>query len=422
MAEDNTSPEQIPSRVSKLPRLLVAFESPAYRRLWVALFFYAMAMGMRMLSQGWLVLDLTDSPFWVGLVTGVEGVATVSFGAPAGALVDRWDRRKVLAAVQSANGVLVIVVGVLALTHHLALWHLLLAAVGFGTVQAVQLPAANAMVYEAVGPRRLLNAVAARMIAMNITRIIGSLIAGLLISAYGAGASFLFAGTTVFVGIFCLLSIKGTFLPQVAKTSLWRSVREGLTHAWQHRDIRRLLLLSLLMETFGFSHFVMLPVMARDVLHVDARGLGLLSAASGVGATVSNLVIAGLGDYRGKAGLLGLTALATGVALVCFAFSPWFGLSVLLVGLVGAALMAYDVTMNTMLQLLATDDMRGRVMGLYALTFGFTPLGGFLQGSIAAVASAPVALGVGGAVMAVYVGALLKPLLRIRTGSQVTKG
>ncbi|MBI4201860.1 MAG: MFS transporter [Chloroflexi bacterium] len=399
--------------------MLIAFESRSFQWLWGSMFFSSMAMGVRMLAQGWLVLDLTDSPFWVGVAAGLAGVGTVVFGAPGGALVDRWDRRKALVGVQVAGGAITLAIGVLAYTGHIALWHILVASLLLGATQALLMPASNALVYECVGPQRLLNAMAARMVAFNVTRIIGSLIAGWLIAASGTGSTFLFAAGSIFVGAGCLLPIKGKFLTEGGRRPFWQSVREGITYTWARKDLRRLLFLSVLMETFGFSHFVMMPVMARDVLEVGAVGLGVLSAASGVGAMASNLGIALLGDYEGKGRLLAGTALAAGLSLALFALSPWYYLSVVLVGAVGAALMAYDVTMATVLQLLVSNDVRGRVMGLYGLTFGFTPIGGFLAGTIATVAGAPAALALGGAAIAGFVLARFRALAPLGSGAGV---
>ena len=168
------------------------------------------------------------------------------------------------------------------------------------------------------------------------------------------------------------------------------------------------------MEGLGFSHFVMMPVMARDVLEVGATGLGYLSAASGAGAMLSTIAVAGLGDFRNKSGLLVAMAACSGLILVLFAFSPWFVVSLIAVAAVGASLMAYDVTMGTMLQILATDALRGRVLGLYGLTFGFTPVGGFVAGTIATIASAPVALGLFGVSIVAYVARMARPILRLR--------
>ena len=278
---------------------------------------------------------------------------------------------------------------------------------------ATQLPASNSLAYQLVGPDRLLNAMATRLAGMNFTRIIGSLIAGALISRYDVGSSYLFAGGCSVVGFGLLWFIKGSFQSATEREPFWQSVRQGIRYAWQVGDIRRLLLLSLIIEAFGFSHFVMMPVIARDVLHVGAAGLGYLSAASGVGSTLSTIMVSSLGDFRHKGALLVTTAFGSGLTLVLFGFSTLFTASLVLVALVGGCLMAYDVTMGTMLQLLSRDDMRGRVLGIYGLTFGFTPVGGFFVGAVATALTASVAVAMGGVFIMVYVAAIARSSLRI---------
>ncbi len=216
-----------------------------------------------------------------------------------------------------------------------------------------------------------------------------------------------------------LLFMGGTYRAPTEREHFWQVVSGGIKYTWGNATLRMLLLLSLLMEAFGFSHMIMLPVMARDVLKVGAIGLGYLSAAGGAGAMVSTVMVAGLGDYRNKGGLLVGTAATTGLFLVFFAMSPWYVVSLGLVAVVGASIMAYDVTMATLLQLLSPDEVRGRVMGLYGLTFGFTPLGGFLAGAIATAISAPFAIGMGGVVIMAYVLGISRPVGRIREASRV---
>ena len=210
--------------------------------------------------------------------------------------------------------------------------------------------------------------------------------------------------------------IRGDFSAATEREPFWQAVTSGVKYAWRITDIRRLLLLSLLMEAFGFSHFVMMPVMARDVLDVGATGLGFLSAASGIGSTLSTIAVSSLGDFDRKGALLTSTALGAGLSLILFAFSPWFTVSLVLVALVGGSLMAYDVTMGTMLQLLSYDEMRGRVLGIYGLTFGFTPVGGFFAGSVATVLGAPVAVAIGGVLIAAYIGIHGRSITRIAPG------
>jgi MFS family permease len=366
-----------------------------------------------MLAQGWLVLEITDSPFWVGAVAGLQGLGLVGFGAFGGTIVDRFDKRKVLAAVHFIGGVIAFFTGALVITDHIELWHMLIIALMQGLLMATQLPASNSLAYQIVGPQRLLNAMATRLMAMNMSRIVGALAAGALISQYGVGSSYLFAGFSSIFGLGFLWFIRGSFQASSQREPFLQATGQGLKYIWRNRNIRGLLLLSLLMEAFGFSHLVMMPVMARDVLNVGATGLGYLSAASGIGSTLSTLTVAGLGDFKSKGTLLTGTAFCAGVSLVFFAFSPWFVVSLVMVALAGGSLMAYDVTMGTMLQLISLDDMRGRVMGVYGLTFGFTPVGGFFAGSVAAVLSAPIAVAAGGIMIMLYVASMFRSIVKI---------
>ncbi|MBI4282187.1 MAG: MFS transporter [Chloroflexi bacterium] len=396
-----------------LPRLLLAFEVVPFRWLWASVLFSSMSMSVRMLAQGWLVLDITDSPFWVGAVAGLQGLGQVAFGAFGGTIADRFDKRKVLATVSFASGILAVLTGVLVIMDYMEPWYMLVIALAQGMLVAMQLPAANSLAYQIVGPQRLLNAMATRVVALNMSRVIGSLIAGALIFQYGAGSGYLFSGLSFVIGMGFLGFIRGSFEAPSKREPFWQATGQGLKYIWGADNIRRLLVISLFMETFGFSHVVLLPVMARDVLHVGADGLGYLSAASGIGSTLSTIVVASLGDFKGKGTLLIRTAIGAGVSLVLFAFSPWFAVSVSMVAVAGGSLMAYDATMGTILQLLSNDAMRGRVMGVYGMTFGFTTVGGFLAGSVAAVLTASIAVAVGGIIITAYVATIARSIIRI---------
>ena len=411
--KDDSSSAMHGPKHAGLSRLFLAFEVVQFRWLWSSILFSSMSMGVRMLAQGWLVLEITDSPFWVGLVAGVQGLGLVGFGAFGGTIVDRFDKRKVLAIVHFGSGSAAVLTGVLVITGDIELWHMLVFSLIQGLLMATQLPASNSLAYQLVGPQRLLNAMASRLVALNISRVIGSLVAGALISQYGVGTSYLFAGAASALGIGFLWFIKGDFQTSSEREPFWQAISQGLKYIWGAKNIRRLLLLSLLMEAFGFSHFVMMPVMARDVLHVGAAGLGYLSAASGIGSTLSTIAVASLGDFKGIGALLTGTAIAAGVSLVLFAFSPWFAVSLVMVALAGGSLMAYDVTMSTMLQLLSYDEMRARVLGIYGLTFGFTPVGGFFAGTVAAALSASIAVAAGGIIIMVYVASIARSIVRI---------
>ena len=404
----------------KFPPIFRSFEVIPFRWLWLSILFSSMSMGIRMLAQGWLVLDMTDSAFWVGAIAGVQGLGLVSFGAIGGAIVDRFEKRKVITAAHLCTGIASGITAILFITGTIELWHMPFLAFAQGITMSIQIPGNNALAYSLVGPERLLNAMATRLAAMNISRIIGSLVAGSLIAQFGIGSAYIFAMLGSLIGIAFLWRIPINPPSTSTKAPFWEEIRHGMAYVWANLSIKRLLVLSLFIEAFGFSHFVMMPVIARDVLEVGPTGLGYLSAASGCGSALSTMAVASLGNFHRKGVLLTVAAFSAGVSLVLFALSPWFILSLLLVAVAGAALMAYDVTMATMLQLLSVDNMRGRVLGIYGLTFGFTPLGGLLAGSIAAVFSAPVAISVGGVIITVYVASLARHTLKLVSTSQQT--
>ena len=413
MEESNPPVARREAAARRLPRALMAFEVPQFRWLWGSFLFGSMSMSVRMLAQGWMVLEMTDSPFWVGAIAGIQGLGLVGFGAFGGTIVERFDKRVVLGVVYFMGALVSGLTAVLVITGNVQLWHLAPIALAQGMLMGTQLPASNGLGYQIVGPARLLNAMASRLMAMNISRVIGSLMAGGLISTYGVGSSYLLATSGSAIGLVFLLVIRGDFRTAAQREPFLQSTGQGLRYVWEHGTIRRLLFLSLLIEAFGFSHLVMIPVMARDVLDVGATGLGYLSAASGLGSMLSTLGVAALGDFRRKGALLAFTTLAAGVSIVLFAFSPVYALSLLMAALAGGSLMAYDVTMGTMLQLHSLDEMRGRVLGIYGLTFGFTPVGGFLAGAVATALNPPIAVAMGGVVIIIYIVSGFRSTLRL---------
>ncbi len=410
MGESVSNKPEHPGRYARIAQLLIAFEVVEFRWLWLSNLFSSMAMPIRMLSQGWLVLEMTNSPFWVGLIAGLQGLALVMFGVLGGAVVDRLDKRIVLAVVHFGSFSVASIVGMLVIFSDIKIWHLMLSAVLQGLFMATQLPASNTLAYQLVGPARLMNAMAARLAGMNLTRLIGSLIAGTLIATYGVGVSYIVAGVSSLIGAILLVFVRGDFSGKADREQFFHAVKVGLGYVWNNNKVRQLLLLSAVVEAFGFAHLVMIPVIARDVLQVGPIELGYLSAASGLGSTISTVTIACLGDFKKKGSLLVFTVIMAGITLIIFGFSPWFSVSLVFAGLAGGFLMAYDVTMGTVLQLMSEDEMRGRVLGIYGLTFGFTPLGGFVAGSMATIASPSLAVAFGGCVIFTYVAYLRKDL------------
>ena len=391
-----------------LSRIFDSFQVTAFRWLWANATVHSLGQNMEMLAQGWLVLEVTGSPFWVGAVAGARGAGMVVSAPLGGVLADRLDRRWSVFVLQLVRALLLVGLGLDVLFGETVLWRVLGAVFLIGVFQGLYLPANNSLIFDIVGERRVLNAMAARATSFNVARILGSLAAGAMIVAFSTSSVFLVVGGSMFIAPLLLLPIT-SIAPRLGSTQpFWANLKAGVGYAVRSGPVRALLALSIVMEMFGFSYVVILPVFAENVLHVGASGLGYLSAAGGGGAMIGSLAVAALGDFEHKIRLLLVTAGAAGVALLLFAFSPWFAASLALSVVVGAALMSYDATMAALLQLVSVPGMRGRIQGLYGLTFGFNHLGGFLVGAVAVVATPPIALAAGSVAMVAFVVGLVR--------------
>ncbi|MDP7619561.1 MAG: MFS transporter [Dehalococcoidia bacterium] len=397
-----------------IERLFISLSVRDFRWLWANNVFFSLGIGIEMLAQGWLALELTNSAFWVGAVAGVRGIGMVGFGALGGVIADRVNRRNFLIVLQISRGTAALVLGLLIITGNVQLWHVLAIAAYQGIGQAMTIPVGNALIFDTVGRDLLLNAVAARNTSFNISRIISGVVFGALFATFGLGYCYLAVAAFTTAGSMALVFMRVGKRATETTDSIWKDLADGFSYAFRNQTVRALLLLSVLIEGFGFSHMVLLPVIARDVLLVGPTGLGWLATAGGVGAIIGTLGVAGLGNYRRKGRIIALSALVGAGSLILFANAPWFAVSLALVGVLNAMLFSFDVTLGAVLQLIVPDAMRGRIIGLYSLTWGFTPVGGFLSGSIASAMGAPFALSIGAFTILGYVVMNYRILGRIR--------
>lgn len=385
----------------------LAFQHRDYRWLWANGFLGLMGMLSLWMVQGWLILEITDSYVWVGAAPAINSLGMMPMSMIGGAVADRLDRRLLLMVLQAAGGLLALIVGLLVVTELVQLWHLLVAGVLSSMIGAVNIPARNTFTYDIVGPEALLNANAASFTSWGIARIISPAIGGLLLSSIGAASVYFYISAMYLSSLPLLLAIKSR--PSLARrsgpVSVWRDLMDGLSYVFATPVVRALLLLSVLVEMFGFAYFHVMPIFARDVLEVGGAGLGLLGTAAGVGSLVATMAVAALGDFRHKGWLLVLSSLGFGATIIAFSvLSPlqMFSVSLVLIALVGGTGTTYDTLMATMLQTVARNDMRGRIMGLLGLTFGMNSMGGLLAGVGARFIGAPAALSLCGVAVIVY--------------------
>jgi len=382
-------------------RAATAFEVPGYRWLWLSSVGTSAAYTVEVLSHGWLVLILTNSPFWVGVAVAVRGVSQTLCGIPAGLAADRFDRRTVLIVTQAAAAAGACVIGGLVLAHRVALWEVFAYLVMVGCTTAMNRPAMNGLVYDVVGETRLLNASAYQFMAGSVVRVAGALTGGFLIDRLGVGANWLLIAGVYGAAAASVSVLRSPAAQRRPLEPFGRAIAEGFRYTFRTPRLRRLMLLSLSIEGFGFSTNSMLPVMARDVLRVGGAGLGYLVAMSGAGQFAATMLVANRAELRHLGTVAVGASIGFGTFIVLFALSPWFALSLVLVAIVGAMGTAYDTAMSTSFQVGVDDAMRGRVLGLYSATFGLSSVGGLCIGAAAIVVGTPVALALSGAAVVV---------------------
>lgn len=397
---------------SSMRRAVRAFDIPGFRWLWLSVTFTWTGWVVTTLTHGWFMLQLTDSPFWVGVGVGVRGAVQAVGSLPGGALADRFDRRRVLLVTQSMSALAALVMAVLVLGGAARLWQVLVFMAFMGTLGSVDRPATNGLYYDLVGPERLLNASALRSIGQSATNIAAALAGGAILQWLGVGHNFLFVSGLHLLGFATLLMLRSAVTVTNLVGPLTRGIAEGVRYATRNPPVRVLLGLSLIIEAFGFASLTMMPVVARDVLRVGGLGLGFLTAAGGLGALLATLRLATRSRVRNQPRLLLIAAIAFGLTIALFGQSRWMPLSLVLAAAVFACGVTYDVTMSAALPTMTSDEMRGRVLGLFAATLAFSQMGGLVVGSVATVLGAPVAITMNGLLAAAGAG-----LLRGRFGS-----
>jgi MFS family permease len=359
---------------------------------------------MQSVATGWLVLELTNSGTWLGFVIALQFLPVLIAGPYAGLLVDRWNKRRVLYGTQISQAILALLLGVMSVTHRINLGTVLLLAVLLGFVNAIDAPARQAFLREMVPTEDLRNAITLNSVLINVARVVGPSVAGVLIAYTGVGGCFLVnaASFSAVILAFALMEVSKlhTSVPEPRAPG---QVREGLRYVRATPALFIPLLMLALIGTLTYEFQVVLPIVARQTFHADAKVFGLLTSAMGGGAVIGGLVTA-------RRSVTGVAALAKaagrfGVVTILAAAMPTVTLELAALVLVGAASIGFLATGNATLQLASRPEMRGRVMALWTVAFlGTTPVGGPIAGFVAAHFGARWALALGGTAALVAAG------------------
>jgi MFS family permease len=386
-----------------------------YRFYWLGQFPSVLAQNMQHVALAWLVLDLTNSPALLGITGLMQTIPNVVLSFLGGAVADRVDRRRLLLMTQGAQALVFLALGTLVATGLVRIWEVLALAFLLGTVRAFDQPTRQAILPLAVPTEEIPNAVPLGNLVWSGTRVVGPGAAGMLIYLIGIGETFYIAAASFGIALALFAQLRLQLSPTTAgDRGLWRNMVEGVEYIRRDSIIFALIGLTFFNSVFGMSFTIMLPVFARDILQVGVQGLGFLESAAAIGSIVSTFGLAAFARSRGIGWRILIGAAAFGVLIIAFAFSTSYLLSLGLLFLMGAASQVYMTLVATSLQLRIPNEFRGRVMGLWGLTWSLMPLGGSVAGGIAEYAGAPIALAVGGTLVALMALGMAVTLPRVR--------
>lgn len=372
------------------------------------------AMWMEAIGQGWLVHELTRSPFQLGFVQFLRGFSILFVSPIVGAIADRVDQKKLAGWATALNGLNALAVGVLVVTGRIELWHLYVTSFIGGTAGSIYNPVRQHLVYRSVGPESLTNAIALNSGANNVSRVVAPNVSGAMIGFFGVESSF-FAESLFFgAAVLSLFSMK--LQPVVARSteSVFTSVRLGVSHLRAHPVLWRLVLLQAVPTFLVYPYLQLMPSIAADYLHVGAQGFGFLQTGVGFGSIVMTLIVAQFASVRHKGAIMSLALMAYMSMIVAFSFSRIFMLSFGFLMLGGMNLIVFTTFNQSLLQLNVEDEYRARVISLFTMVQGLNPLGSLVMGSVAEVLGTPhaIALMTGLAILAALGAGVGSPYVR----------
>lgn len=383
----NIPPEILPLRARqfRLPKTFSALRHPNFQLYVGGQLISLIGTWMQIIGQGWLVYEISHSEQALGMVGFASAIPALLFTLWAGVVLDRVSKRTVMLATQSGAMLLAFALAVLTFTGAVQVWHVVVLAALLGMVNAFDGPARQAFVVDMVGRDDLPNAIAINSMTFNGARIVGPAIGGLLLVAVGAAWCFFLNGLSF------LAVIAGLFLmhlpphqPRPTTLSPWQQLLSGVRYAAQTANLRALLLLALVFSMFGVSYSTVLPAFVHKALGQGADAFGVMNAFLGIGAIIGALLVARYGDRSVRGRWLSWAILGFPLLLAIFALNRSYYVALAMSILLGIGFMSTFTLINTLLQTQLADEMRGRVLSLYTLTFfGFMPFGNLAIGLLA---------------------------------------
>jgi MFS family permease len=406
---------ELPTQPERNRGLSEMFRALRYRNFflfWSGAFLSNTGTWMQAVAQGWLVLQLSNSAFWLGVDGFMATAPGLVFTLVGGVFADAIDRRKLLIYTQIIAGLTALILGVLVVTAVVKVWMILVLSFVTGCCMSIAGPSYLALVFDLVGREDLANAIALNSTQFQLARALGPVAAGIAIKVFGLPGCF-FANGLSFAAVVAGLAMvryDQTLNPRAEGQSEKRGHRflqdlgDGFRYVAQRRRVFMLLLISAVTSLFGAPYIAMSPIFARDILHLGETGLALLMGMAGAGALFGALFLAYLGDFRHKGWFVLGGDLGFALCLIGFSLATNVVISITFLFALGFAIVCSVAVTNTLLQKLVTDEMRGRVMSMFMLSFiGAMPIGNLIAGVASHRFGAPRTLAVGGAIIALFV-------------------
>jgi MFS family permease len=367
-----------------------------FRLFWVGSVISLTGTWMHSAAQGWLVFELTNSPFYLGLTSTASTLPILLFTLLGGVVADRMSKKTIIMTTQIVLMVIALIMATIVSAGVVKVWHVLIIAFLIGSAHAFEIPARQSFFIEMVGRENLLNAIALNSAAFHAARMAGPAVAGVIMGIWSIAACF-YINTLSFIAAIVAL-IKMRFRPEdekrpAQKKGLYKEFAEGVKYIFSNQKVFTLILSVGIISFFGFPYITFLPVYAKEILKTGATGLGILMGCAGAGAFTGAIILAFRGDFSGKGLLLIVSGIVFSLALLVFSISMTIWLSYLMLFLVGLGAINQIATANSLLQLNVPDELRGRIMSSFTTVFlGMSTIGNFTVGSYAALVGTKTAL------------------------------
>jgi MFS family permease len=388
---------QVAPTTVAMPEVLRALRHRDFRYFWFGNFLSNIGTWMENVAESWLVLQLApnNSAFWLGVLGFAATAPMMVFALLGGVIADRVNRRKLMMWTQTGMMAIAFTIWGLTATHHITIALMIFLAFCNGVAMSLNAPTYQALVPSLVPREDLNNAIALNSAQFNMSRVIGPTLGGLAMASFGIANNFLLNALSFVAVLIALIKITYPPVYPPGDMTMWETLSEGFTYLFSRREMLMLIALVALASILGIPYATFVPLFAKNILHLGETGFGLLMASSGTGAFLGAATIALLKNIRCRGRFVVYSALAFYAGIILFALSRSFALSALLLGCIGYCMILMVATVNSLLQHLSTDKMRGRVMSIYATAFlGFAPIGSLTAGSLAGTIGAPHAIAI----------------------------